>query len=94
MNVTYPLLVKEFHQPLATVQWITTAYLLTVTIVMGTTPSLLLLGLALFAIIYALSLIGTSSLISGLSFCQAPAWGPSSRLLPGNWPTSGASSSG
>ena len=28
MNVTYPLLVKEFHQPLATVQWITTAYLL------------------------------------------------------------------
>ncbi|MCI1231256.1 MAG: MFS transporter [Lactobacillus delbrueckii] len=29
-------------------------------------PSLLLLGLALFAIIYALSLIGTSSLISGL----------------------------
>lgn len=66
MNVTYPLLVKEFHQPLATVQWITTAYLLTVTIVMGTTPSLLLLGLALFAIIYALSLIGTSSLISGL----------------------------
>ena len=41
MNVTYPLLVKEFHQPLATVQWITTAYLLTVTIVMGTTAYLL-----------------------------------------------------
>lgn len=81
MNVTYPLLVIEFHQPLATVQWITTAYLLTVTIVMGTTAYLLLLGLALFAIIYALSLIGTSSLISGLV------------LLPGNWPTSGASSS-
>ncbi|GHN15190.1 hypothetical protein NRIC0767_14510 [Lactobacillus delbrueckii subsp. allosunkii] len=51
------------------------------TIVMGTTAYLLLLGLALFAIIYALSLIGTSSLISGLV------------LLPGNWPTSGASSS-
>lgn len=33
---------------------------------MGTTAYLLLLGLALFAIIYALSLIGTSSLISGL----------------------------
>lgn len=28
MNVTYPLLVKEFHQLLATVQWITTASLL------------------------------------------------------------------
>ncbi len=28
MNVTYPLLVKEFHQLLATVQWITTAALL------------------------------------------------------------------
>ena len=41
INVTYPLLVKEFHQPLATVQWITTAYLLTVTIVMGTTAYLL-----------------------------------------------------
>ncbi|WP_418287607.1 MFS transporter [Lactobacillus delbrueckii] len=36
------------------------------TIVMGTTAYLLLLGLALFAIIYALSLIGISSLISGL----------------------------
>lgn len=41
MNVTYPLLVKQFHQSLAAVQWITTAYLLTVTIVMGATAYLL-----------------------------------------------------
>lgn len=41
MNVTYPLLVKQFHQSLAAVQWITTAYLLIVTIVMGATAYLL-----------------------------------------------------
>ncbi|MGN1406781.1 MFS transporter [Lactobacillus sp.] len=41
MNVTYPILVKQFGQPLSTIQWITTGYLLTVTIVMGTTAYLL-----------------------------------------------------
>ncbi|MCQ2382973.1 MAG: MFS transporter, partial [Clostridia bacterium] len=41
MNVTYPTLVKEFNIPLSSVQWITTGYLLTVTIMMGTTAYLL-----------------------------------------------------
>lgn len=41
MNVTYPILVKQFGAPLSTIQWITTGYLLTVTIIMGTTAYLL-----------------------------------------------------
>ena len=41
MNVVYPQLVKQFVVPLSTVQWITTGYLLTVTIIMGTPASLL-----------------------------------------------------
>lgn len=41
MNVTYPELVKYFGVSLDIVQWITTGYLLMVTIVMGTTAYLL-----------------------------------------------------
>lgn len=37
MNVTFPQLIREFKTPLSTVQWITTGYLLLVTIVMGCT---------------------------------------------------------
>lgn len=41
MNVTFPTLIKQLHVSLATVQWLTTGYLLLVTIVMGTTAYLL-----------------------------------------------------
>lgn len=41
MNVTYPELVKIFGVSLDVIQWITTGYLLMVTIVMGTTAYLL-----------------------------------------------------
>ena len=41
MNVVYPQLVKQFSVLLSTVQWITTGYLLAVTIIMGTTAYLL-----------------------------------------------------
>lgn len=41
MNVTYPELVNVFHVSLDVIQWITTGYLLMVTIVMGTTAYLL-----------------------------------------------------
>lgn len=41
MNVTYPELVKVFGVSLDVIQWITTGYLLMVTIVMGTTAYLL-----------------------------------------------------
>lgn len=41
MNVTYPELSRLFHQSLDMTQWITTAYLLMVTIMMGTTAYLL-----------------------------------------------------
>lgn len=37
MNVTFPTLIKELHVSLSTVQWLTTGYLLLVTIVMSTT---------------------------------------------------------
>lgn len=33
MNVTFPTLMKDLHQSLSSVQWVTTAYLLTVTLV-------------------------------------------------------------
>ena len=41
MNVTYPELSREFGVSLDMVQWITTGYLLMVTITMGTTAYLL-----------------------------------------------------
>lgn len=41
MNVTYPELATSFHVSLDVTQWITTGYLLMVTIVMGTTAYLL-----------------------------------------------------
>lgn len=41
MNVTYPILSREFNISLDITQWITAGYLLTVTIVMGTTAYLL-----------------------------------------------------
>lgn len=41
MNVTFPALMKIFAEPLGTVQWLTTGYLLMVTLVMGTTAFLL-----------------------------------------------------
>ncbi len=41
MNVTYPELSAQFNVPLDVIQWITTGYLLMVTITMGTTAYLL-----------------------------------------------------
>ena len=41
VNVTYPILSREFNTSLDVTQWITAGYLLTVTIVMGTTAYLL-----------------------------------------------------
>ncbi|KGH64654.1 MFS transporter permease [Oenococcus oeni IOEB_C23] len=41
MNVTFPTLMKTFDQSLSTVQWLTTGYLLMVTLVMGSTSFLL-----------------------------------------------------
>ncbi len=36
MNVTFPELIQQFHQPMGTVQWLTTAYLLVVALMMLT----------------------------------------------------------
>lgn len=41
MNVTFPTLIKTMHVTLGTVQWLTTGYLLLVTIVMSTTAFIL-----------------------------------------------------
>lgn len=41
MNVTFPTLMHEFHVDLSTIQWVTTGYLLLVTIVMSTTSYLI-----------------------------------------------------
>ncbi|EPD04764.1 EmrB/QacA family drug resistance transporter, partial [Lacticaseibacillus paracasei subsp. paracasei CNCM I-2877] len=37
MNVTFPTLIKTLHVSLSTVQWLTSGYLLMVTLVMSTT---------------------------------------------------------
>ena len=36
MNVTFPELIQQFNQPMGTVQWLTTAYLLVVALMMLT----------------------------------------------------------
>ena len=41
MNVTFPTLIKTLHVSLSTVQWLTSGYLLMVTLVMSTTAFLL-----------------------------------------------------
>lgn len=41
MNVTFPTLMQNFKEPLGNVQWLTTGYLLMVTLVMGSTSYLL-----------------------------------------------------
>ncbi|MDN6900225.1 multidrug efflux MFS transporter [Oenococcus sicerae] len=41
LNVTFPTLIQQFHESLNTVQWLTTGYLLMVTITMGSSAYLL-----------------------------------------------------
>ena len=41
MNVTFPVLSKEFHTDLNAIQWVTTAYLLAVTIMVTTSSYLI-----------------------------------------------------
>ena len=41
MTVDFPILIRSMHVPLTTVQWLTTGYLLLVTIVMGSTAYVL-----------------------------------------------------
>lgn len=91
MNVTYPELVKVFGVSLDIVQWITTGYLLVVTIMMGTTAYLLrqfpaqrlhLLGVGLFVfgdIMGACAMNFPSLLIARL--IQAMATGLSTPIL-------------
>lgn len=68
MNVTFPTLMQDFHVSLATVQWLTTAYLLVVTIVMSTTAFVLkrFAPRKLFGVAVSLCLLG------GLGCAVAP----------------------
>lgn len=61
LNVTFPTLMSEFHVNLATIQWVTTGYLLLVTIVMSTTSYLVKRFDAqkLFLVAVTLCLLGT-----------------------------------
>ncbi|KRK74121.1 MFS transporter [Lacticaseibacillus nasuensis] len=61
MNVTFPTLIATLHVSLATVQWLTTAYLLLVTIVMSATAFVLkrFSFRALFFFAASMSLLGT-----------------------------------
>lgn len=61
MNVTFPTLMRTMHVSLATVQWLTTAYLLLVTITMSTTAFILkrFSFRRLFFFAASMSLIGT-----------------------------------
>ncbi|MDD6461999.1 MAG: MFS transporter [Bifidobacteriaceae bacterium] len=61
MNVTFPTLMRQMHVSLATVQWLTTGYLLLVTIVMSTTAYVLkrFSPRSLFVFALVMSALGT-----------------------------------
>ncbi|ANZ64520.1 MFS transporter permease [Secundilactobacillus paracollinoides] len=61
MNLTFPTLITQLHVSLSTIQWVTTGYLLLVTIVMGTTAYLLKRfdGRTIFRFAIICCLIGT-----------------------------------
>lgn len=63
MNVTFPTLVQQLHVDLATVQWLTTGYLLLTTIVMSTTAYILKKFDPLKIFIFAASLCFVGSII-------------------------------
>lgn len=60
LNVTFPTLMSTFNEPLAVVQWLTTGYLLMVTLMMGATAFLLKRFKArrLFLVASSLAIIG------------------------------------
>ncbi|UQS83520.1 MFS transporter [Bombilactobacillus thymidiniphilus] len=70
MNVTFPNLMREFHVNLATIQWVTTGYLLLVTLVMSTTSYLIKRFTArkLFITATLMCLIGTLVCASAHNF--------------------------
>ncbi|UQS81903.1 MFS transporter [Bombilactobacillus folatiphilus] len=70
MNVTFPNLMKEFQVDLATIQWVTTGYLLLVTLVMSTTSYLIKCFAArkLFLTATLMCLIGTLTCASAPNF--------------------------
>lgn len=63
MNVTFPTLVQQLHVDLATVQWLTTGYLLLTTIVMSTTAYILKKFDPLKIFIFAASLCFVESIV-------------------------------
>lgn len=70
MNVTFPTLMVQMGVSLATVQWLTTGYLLLVTIVMSTTAYVLKRfgARSLFIFAFAMSVIGTVMCLVAPSF--------------------------
>ncbi|WP_010580645.1 MFS transporter [Liquorilactobacillus vini] len=67
MNVTFPTLIKELGVSLGTVQWVTTGYLLLVTITMSTTSYLLKRFPAKKLFLFAISCCLTGTIICGLA---------------------------
>lgn len=67
MNVTFPTLMQSFHVSLATVQWLTTAYLLLVTIVMSTTAYVLKRFAPRSLFIVAVALCGCGGLLCAIA---------------------------
>ena len=67
MNVTFPTLIKELHVPLSTIQWVTTGYLLLVTITMSTTSYLLKRFPAKKLFLFAVSCCFLGTIICGLA---------------------------
>ncbi|KRL04421.1 MFS transporter [Liquorilactobacillus oeni] len=73
MNVTFPTLMKNLDESLGTVQWLTTGYLLMVTLTMGTTSFLLKRFRKRTLFLYC---IGIS--VTGILFCL---WSPNFWVL-------------
>lgn len=63
LNVTFPTLIKILHVSLGTIQWLTSGYLLMVTIVMSTTAYLLQRFRARYLFITAISCFTIGTLL-------------------------------
>lgn len=68
MNVTFPTLINQLHVSLSTVQWLTTGYLLLVTIVMSTTAYVL----KRFDALHIFTFAAIFSLLGGILSMVAP----------------------
>ena len=72
MNVTFPTLIKTLHVSLSTVQWLTSGYLLMVTLVMSTTA--FLLRRFNTRLLFRAAICGDAAVYLGTEFSDSVCW--------------------